>query len=477
MTPPLQRLPLHIVAEILGHLDTIQELGPPIFSHRIFHDALYDNLHAIARRILTRQVPDGILSYSLILLETTQIDVMDQNAVDPLITRLENIDPSPSLVHLSLAEYAFISQNQAAVKWMSQDMADELIPAINEVGLAHPKTLSDNETFRMYRAFVRYQIMCNLFCHRPRRHRREVTAQMSNFCRTSSQWVNDQLLTVYTYLERQVSFAFDQIAAHNVEWAGVPIEWGQFFEHCDRIQRLLCRGLPFLCSIARSKTYDERLKVLKLKIVRSNARVPDPPCNLISILLWCPRQAGDVQVNTWGVRRRGPPVSSYTAKELEEEVCASDGPQDSTDSSSFRMWLAHHSKRTHTVFLDRMQSTFAYTMWDHADLSVEQLEEICTNIAGCRDYFKRYGHDCMGKDLRLAERRKKDIYNAGGRGYWPKGGLDDFSGITNIRDRRREQLIQKWKRTTENGEDEDPLDLFAEVWYGRKLTWPQRPRR
>lgn len=206
MTTPLQRLPLHIVAEILGHLDTIQELGPPIFSHRIFHDALYDNLHAIARRILTRQVPDGILSYSLILLETTQIDVMDQNAVNPLIARLENIDPSPPLIRLSLAEYAFISQNQAAVKWMSQDMADELIPAINEVGLAHPKTLSDNETFRMFRAFFRYQIMCNLFCHRPRRHRSEVTAQISNFCRASSQWVNDQLLTVYTYLERQVSF-------------------------------------------------------------------------------------------------------------------------------------------------------------------------------------------------------------------------------------------------------------------------------
>ncbi|KAJ4240410.1 hypothetical protein NW757_012482 [Fusarium falciforme] len=198
---------------------------------------------------------------------------MDENAVDPLIARLKNIDPSPSLVHLSLAEYAFISQNQAAAKWMSQDMADELIPAINE-------------------------------------------------------WVNDQLLAVYTYLERQVSFAFDQIAAHNVEWAGVPIEWDQSFEQCDRIQRLLCRGLPFLCSIARSKT----------------------------------------------------------------------------------------------------------------------------------DYFKRYGRDWMGKDLRLAERRKKDIYNAGGRGCWPKGGLDDFSGITNIRDRRRGQLIQKWKRATENGEDEDPLE-------------------
>lgn len=184
-----------------------------------------------------------------------------------------------------------------------------------------------------------------------------------------------------------------------------------------------------------------------------------------------------MQVNTWSVTRRGPPVSSYTAKELEEEVCASDGPQDSIDSCSFRMWLAHHSKRTYTVFLSRMQSTFAYTMWDYADLSVEQLEGICTNIAGSRDYFKRHGRDWTGKDLRLAERRKKDIYNAGGRGYWPKGGLDDFSGIANIRDRRREQLIQKWKMATENGEDEDPLDLSARVWYGRKLTWPQPPRR
>ncbi|RSL62983.1 hypothetical protein CEP53_004586 [Fusarium sp. AF-6] len=458
MTPPLQRLPLHIIAEILGQLDTIQELGPPAFSHRIFHDALHDNLHAIVRRILTRQVPDGILSYSLILLKTTQIDVMDRNAVNLLISRLENINPSPSLVHLSLAEYAFISQNHVAIKWMIQDMVDELIPGINEFGLAHPKTLSDNETFRMYRAFMRYQIMCNLFCHGPLRERHEVTEQISNFCRASSQWVNDQLLAVYHYLERRVSFAFDHVGAHNVEWAGVPIEWNESFEQCNRIQRLLCRGLPFLYSVARSKTYEERSEVLKLKIVRSNVSVPDPPCNLISILLWCPRQAGDVAINTWTVIRRGPPVSSYTAKELEEEACVSDGPQDSTDSSSFRIWLAHHSKRTYTVFLDKMLTAFAYTMWDNADLSAEQLGEVCTNIAGCKDYFKRYGRNWNWKDLRLAEKRKKDIYNAGGRGYWPKGGLDDFSGITHLRDRRREQLIQKWNKATENGEDEDPLD-------------------
>ncbi|EEU36254.1 uncharacterized protein NECHADRAFT_87124 [Fusarium vanettenii 77-13-4] len=386
MTPPLQRLPLHIVAEILGQLDTIQELGPPIFSHRIFHDAVQDSLHAISRRILTRQVPDGILSYSLILLETTQIDVMDQNAVDPLIARLEKIDQSPSLVHLSLAEYAFISQNQTAVKWMSQDMAHELIPAINEVGFTHPETLSDNEIFRMYRAFLRYQIMCNLFCHGPCRQKLEVTEQISDFCRASSQWVNDQLLAVYSYLERRVSFAFDHVGAHNVEWAGVPIEWNESFEDCNRIQRLLCRGLPFLCALAHSKTYHERLNVLKLKIVRSNASVPDPPCNLISILLWCPRQAGDVAGNTWTVIRRGPPVSSYTAKELEEEAY-------------------------------RKLSIFAYTMWDNADLTVEQLGEICTNIAGCKDYFKRYARYWDGKDLRLAQKRKKNIYNAGGRGY------------------------------------------------------------
>ncbi|RMJ15621.1 hypothetical protein CDV36_004714 [Fusarium kuroshium] len=433
MTLPLQRLPLHIIAEILGQLDTIQELGPPVLSHRIFHDALHDNLHAITRRILTRQVPDGILFYSLILLKTTQIDVMDRNVVNLLISRLENIDPSPSLVHLSLAEYAFISQNQVAIKWMMQDMADELIPGINEFGLVHPETLSDNETFRMYRAFMRYQIMCNLFCHGPRRERREVTEQISNFCRASSQWVNDQLLAVYNYLERRVSFAFDHVGAHNVEWAGVPIEWDESFEQCNRIQRLLCRGLPFLCSVARSKTYDERSEVLKLKIVRSNVSVPDPPCNLISILLWCPRQAGDVAINTWTVIRRGPPVSSYTAKELEEEAY-------------------------------RMLTAFAYTMWDNADLSAEQLGEICTKIAGCKDYFKRYGRNWNGKDLRLAEKRKKDIYKAGGRGYWPKGGLDDFSGITHLRDRRREQLIQKWKKATENGEDEDPLDWSSQVW-------------
>ncbi|RSL47489.1 hypothetical protein CEP54_013395 [Fusarium duplospermum] len=103
-------------------------------------------------------------------------------------------------------------------------------------------------------------------------------------------------------------------------------------------------------------------------------------------------------------------------------------------------------------------------MWDNADLSVEQLGEICTNIAGCKDYFKRYARNWNWKDQRLAEKRKKDIYDAGDRGYWPKGGLDDFSGITHIRDRKREQLIQKWKKATGNREDEDPLDWSSRMF-------------
>ncbi|KAJ4319096.1 hypothetical protein N0V84_006550 [Fusarium piperis] len=104
-------------------------------------------------------------------------------------------------------------------------------------------------------------------------------------------------------------------------------------------------------------------------------------------------------------------------------------------------------------------------MWDNIDLSVEQLEE-------------RYGSDWTEKDRSLAEKRKKDIYKAGGRGYWPKGGLDDFSGITNLRDRRREQLIQKWRKATENGEDEDPaLNWAARPTLMSKSMWRRGPLR
>lgn len=235
--------------------------------------------------------------------------------------------------------------------------------------------------------------------------------------------------------------------------------------------RQLCRGLPFLCSIARAKTYDERSRALKLKTARAITSVSDPPRNLISILLWGPKLAGDIQTNTWRGMRRGPPVSSYTAKELEEEACTSDGPQDSTCSSSFRIWLAHHTRVPYTLFLDVIMLTFAYTVWDNTDMSVARLEEICTNISGCRDYFQRYGHDWTDKDYCLTEKRRKDVYKAGGRGYWPKGGLDDFSGIINVRERRREQLIQKWRKEAGNGEDEYPWLRRAERFSLWSKPW------
>lgn len=39
------------------------------------------------------------------------------------------------------------------------------------------------------------------------------------------------------------SIAFDHVGAHNVEWAGVPIEWNESFEDCNRIQRLVSWNL------------------------------------------------------------------------------------------------------------------------------------------------------------------------------------------------------------------------------------------
>ncbi|KAG5747702.1 hypothetical protein H9Q69_014021 [Fusarium xylarioides] len=74
---PIRRLPTEIVADILKYSDSIRELGTSIFSHPIFYDAFKAFSHSIAQRIITTQIPEKILPYALLLLESDQMEPGD----------------------------------------------------------------------------------------------------------------------------------------------------------------------------------------------------------------------------------------------------------------------------------------------------------------------------------------------------------------------------------------------------------------
>lgn len=205
---PLQHLPLHLVAGILGHLGSFQHLGSAIQSHRVFLLAFKDNVRSITTGIITAQIPAGILPFAIALLESTSVDPGDRDAVETLLMDLNKsiLDPSnaaPHLLNASVSQLVLMSKSYEAVESLRHGLVEELIPVLNrKMGLSHPRQISQHERFRLDRAFFRFQLMCSLFSRGKTTTHPEHHSDL--FFHSFSPWVNEQLICIYAYLERKV---------------------------------------------------------------------------------------------------------------------------------------------------------------------------------------------------------------------------------------------------------------------------------
>ncbi|KAF4969867.1 hypothetical protein FZEAL_10149 [Fusarium zealandicum] len=357
---PLSQLPLHVISQVLEHLDTIQQLGVIILSHRVFYSALKDSPQSIASSILIRQVPRAVLPFSIALLKSTQINKRDVNALTQVLSNLEaailvSTDTIASLSKLSLSDYAFLSRAYAAVDSLRTSMFEQIVPLINECGLNHSTTLSPDESFRLDRAFIRYQIMCNLFCYPPgvitSSHQDELQILRCRFFSVFSPWVNEQLVCVYAYLRRSVGDAFDQLGAHDVEWGQLPIQWGLDVNQTPRVQWFF--------------------KALSCPLDGSQDSTQSGPGRM------------------W--------LQTHSEQSFFQSVW---GPIDDN------LW-------------DR-----AYVIWDSQNITDSRLREISERLRHQPTSFPAYKRTWSKGDIRQSELQRADIYLVGGRGYWPQKSID-----------------------------------------------------
>lgn len=372
----LLTLPLHIVAAILGQLDTIGQLRSAIQSHSIFHDALNDNLHSISRNIITNQIPPTTLVLAIALLESTRITPGDYAAVGNLLASLATASSEttlPASASLSFSDYDYLSRNYAAAELLAKKLADEVIPIITDrLGLDRSSSeISAGEASRLIRAFIQYQLMCNLFCldnDRKNKPTGDDGDLRFRFFWIFSPWANEEMMCVYTYLERKVTEAFDDLVAHDVDWGELPICWNDDANETSHIQWFLCQGLPYLHSVACAKTYSERANIIEQGKFRPRTFEHDPYMQLLYMM---PR---DSQAEPFGLADVNTSLDSYTPAQLDQLARPSDGAQDSTASSPFRVWLGAHTSGSliDSVFdpQDRNLWECGYVLWNYTDASM-----------------------------------------------------------------------------------------------------------
>ncbi|EQB46808.1 hypothetical protein CGLO_14121 [Colletotrichum gloeosporioides Cg-14] len=398
----IHRLPLHVVSSILDQLDTIAELGIAIQSHRIFYNSFKYNAQTICRNILSSQIPPNLFPYANALLESNVVDPSNHDSVKNLLRRLESRiknDPK-SLERFHVTAYAALSRALTAIEILREDLVSEALPLfMSSFEADHASGASQQEIFRLNRAFMRYQIMCNLFCTPYDVGSRFIDEHITRyFFHPFSPWVNEQILCVYRYLERKVAEAYDDVAAHDVDWGKVPVEWGYDANVCPMIQ------WNFMNSLIKALNPNFSQRILDECTEANFQRLCQPL----------------------------------------------DGVQDDISSTPYLLWRAVHSKES--VSWVAVDWELHKNHWDCAcfvwDLEKPQrsavVQERSNELSDIEPFFPRLQSSWEHDDKLRSEKERWHISLAGGQGYWSSI-TKDFNGITGLRKDQQDSLLKRFK--------------------------------
>ncbi len=228
------RMPLHLLAIALSHLDSTVSLGSAILAHSSLYASFREDRARVMRAILLNQIPPAILPYA----HATFLAARLAQDPEPLTTkrvshflsrhvhaifefelsasRIERIlfpespegDLSSAIDPLALHA---LSKTHTVVEHFTRHFARDTFPfAHRNLGLpqrGEENMLSADETFRIHRSIYRFQLYCNLFRHpyQPFQHLSLPTLIATFFFPDFSPWVNEQLACIHDYFERLLS--------------------------------------------------------------------------------------------------------------------------------------------------------------------------------------------------------------------------------------------------------------------------------
>lgn len=218
-------LPLHLIADILRLLDSIQELPPILLSHRIFYSALLDT-PSLPVDIIRSQIPDNLLPLAFTAFKSQKsVRETSSVSVEEFLTHCyhnstRNVDGTQ--LHLTVGEAVEIVRVDDALSSLRDEFASCSLRKLHGVNQYEPiesdRGLSPGEYYRVSRAFYRFQIYRNLFLDKEQEidlfpsYDDEEDEDLSSenepkklFFARHSPWVNEQLACVYDFLETRLT--------------------------------------------------------------------------------------------------------------------------------------------------------------------------------------------------------------------------------------------------------------------------------
>ncbi|KAH6853177.1 hypothetical protein B0I37DRAFT_1701 [Chaetomium sp. MPI-CAGE-AT-0009] len=442
------QMPLHLLSLVLSQLDSTPSLGSAIFSHSSFYAAFDEDRDRIIRTILCSQISPETRAYAFpaylaasatldrgdprqlsVFLNQHVARVFDWGGVSADKRGVEDLLGKSGPINVCRANA--LSRTHTMVDYFTRDLIrDTQALANKELGLGRKDTMtaSSDEVFRIHRAMYRYLLYCNLF--RQSYDRRKMAEAGSllifYFFRQFAPWVNEQLACVHDYFERVLSRAFDQVAAHDIQWGYMSIGWLSLAEQNEHKQGYLFRGLEFLYKLDQADTYSKRLEILGNEPPRSRY--------MLGTTL---RKYGSTHGFLVDFRHfwRRIDVVKGGGQRWVDNNWPSNGP-DVHGSGPFRMWRASHEdcwEQDATFHVDHAWlRRCGYVFWDIPESTVTdgQLKRVVSRARqkAWLDRFRRNDGELKRK-MKRSRKERAEIYKRGGRGYWSEGDLSQVVWI------------------------------------------------
>lgn len=271
-SPPLLELPLHLVTMILAQLDSVPSLGSAILSHSLFYSSFRYDTRYIVQLILRSQIPFELIHYAEAAYKIKFVDNEKGKEIHNVLRRAFigfdcRYDGAPSqewclewVFHHSMGgtqipnelserqdnqSYTFmdslsmansISKTHAFVEYFCGCFVRDRLPLMQKL-VGRPQSSGEDrpsqmELFRIKRALYRFQIYCNLV------FRNEVDFHPARWVRARRNylldryffnpfppWINEQLCCIHDYLEQVLSRSFDEVAARDIVWGALSVDW------------------------------------------------------------------------------------------------------------------------------------------------------------------------------------------------------------------------------------------------------------
>ncbi|KAI9839078.1 MAG: hypothetical protein M1837_002255 [Sclerophora amabilis] len=413
--PSIESLPVELKRAILSALPDVSTIKSAVLSSPSLYNAYIDAHHQILHEVLLKKLHPSLVSDALLTLRSSKLGAKakDREMVQTFIQTWLRDRPPPLEPKWTLPDSIAVNELQSHVDFFSADFASSALSANPLDGSPDdsPSPPTEMESCRIQRAFYRFELHCHLFRHQHHQRLHHPHEDSCLFFASHSPWENEQLACIHDYLYKRLSIAFDDVAAHDVDWGEMSINYETDTDPPGNIwkQRMLSQGLSFLRRAVHAETYSERYQLLNPLVedyndyslydgLESTNRFEEPQSDLAD----------------WTSDEKALLINKPSVNDLDE------GPR------AAWWWTHEHNSRAmfvasvhHRVLRER-----GYVMWDRARL--------------CRWGFftgswapppRRLGREAFERrDDEILEsfRERSLIWRVGGKGWWSK---DDYSHI------------------------------------------------